>query len=186
MNHQMLLLLMIGVTLGVLLFVGCGAATSTPVPLTVTPTSVPPTATPTAVPPTATPTTVPPTATPTAVPPIATPTPAVLDGVQLLFAHVPGCPHCAYQRPVIREFEERHPEVEVTWVIYYELNSEQRKLIEGTSGHPVMVFYSGDDTRQLVGETSIAALEEEGEAFRGQVEMAGGSVEKRTIGRKCR
>ena len=99
MSYQKLLQQMIGVTLVMLLLVGCGAPTATPIvivvtatpqptamPVPPTATPVPPTATPipptaTPVPPTATatpqptPTPVPPTATPTSVPPTATPTP---------------------------------------------------------------------------------------------------------------
>ena len=96
MSCQKLLQQMVGMTLVMLLLVGCGApaatpvseapaATATPVPPTATPTPVPPTPTPTPVPPTATPTPVPPTATPTPVPPTATPTPvptpAVIAGI---------------------------------------------------------------------------------------------------------
>ena len=82
MSPQKLPQQMIGMTLVLLLLIGCGAPaatpvppTTTPVPPTVTPTPKPPTATPTPVPPTATPTPKPPTATPTPVPPTATPTP---------------------------------------------------------------------------------------------------------------
>jgi ABC-type glycerol-3-phosphate transport system substrate-binding protein len=94
---------------------------------------------------------------------------------KLLFTYSPGCPHCGYQRPIIKEFEDRHPEVEVTWVRYYELNGEQEKLIEGTSGHPMMVFHSGGHTRQVVGRTSLSKLEEEYETFKGQLRKAGRS-----------
>jgi len=108
-------------------------------------------------------------ATLTPVPPTAMPTPAPESSVKLVFAYSPGCPHCAYQKPIITEFEQRHPEVDVIWVRYADLNSEQRRLVEGTSGHPVMVFHSGDHIRQVVGETSIDVLEEEYEVFQGQV-----------------
>jgi len=30
-----------------------------------------------------------------------TATEGTADGVKLLFAHAPRCPHCAYQRPII-------------------------------------------------------------------------------------
>jgi hypothetical protein len=80
MSYQKLLQQMIGVTLFLLLLVGCGApaatpvseapaATSTPVPSAATPTPEPPTATPTPIPPTPEP----PTATPTPIPPTPEP-----------------------------------------------------------------------------------------------------------------
>ncbi len=96
-------------------------------------------------------------------------TATIVDNVNLLFAYSPSCPHCTYQRPVISEFEKKHSEINVTWVKYNDLNDEQRKLIKGTSGHPVMVFYSGSHIRQVVGETSLEALEEEYEAFKRQL-----------------
>ena len=110
MSYKKSLQHMIGVTLVMLLLVGCGAPAATPVPPTATPvpptatptpelptstftpipptpTSVPPTATPTPEPPTPTrtpipptPTPVPPTVTPTPVPPTATPTPVPTTG----------------------------------------------------------------------------------------------------------
>jgi hypothetical protein len=84
MGYQELLRQIIGVTLVMLLLVGCGApaatpvseapaATSTPVSSAATSTPEPPTATPTPLPPTATSTPVPPTPTPTPVPPTPTP-----------------------------------------------------------------------------------------------------------------
>ncbi len=94
---------------------------------------------------------------------------AKASDVKLLFAYSPGCPHCSYQKPIIREFEKKHPEVDVTWVRYYNLNYRQKELIEGTSGHPVMVFYSGGNVRQVVGETSIYTLEEEYGTFKRQL-----------------
>ena len=59
---------------------------------------------------------------------------AAESSVRLLFVHSSGCPHCAYQRPIISEFEQRHRDLTVTWVSYGKLNDEQRRLIEGTSG----------------------------------------------------
>jgi hypothetical protein len=90
MSNQKLLQQMIGVTVVMLLLVGCGAPAATLVPPASTPTPVPPTPmpvpptltptplppTPTPVPPTATLTPIPPTDTPTPVPPTYTPTPA--------------------------------------------------------------------------------------------------------------
>lgn len=87
-------------------------------------------------------------------------------GVRLLFAYSGTCSHCSYQRPIMKEFEGRHPEVEVTWTNYYDLDSDQKQLIKGTSGHPVMVFHDGCDTRQVVGETSLATLEREYVSFK--------------------
>lgn len=98
-----------------------------------------------------------------------------VENVNLLFAYSPSCPHCAYQMPVISEFEKRYPDIKVTWVKYYELNDEQKSIIKGTSGHPVMVFYSGNHIRQVVGETSIEALEEEYIAFKKQLKKTEGS-----------
>jgi len=89
--------------------------------------------------------------------------------VKLLFAYSSTCPHCVYQKPIIREFEVKYPDVEVTSVGYSYLNSEQLRLIEGTSGHPVMVFHSGDHIRQIVGETSLYDLEKEYETFKGKL-----------------
>jgi len=75
MSHRKLLQQMIGVTLVMLLLVGCGAPGSTPVPPTSTPTPIPPTATP--VPPTLTATLPPPTPTLT---PIPTSTTGIIRG----------------------------------------------------------------------------------------------------------
>lgn len=106
--------------------------------------------------------------------------------VKLLFAHSTGCSHCAYQRPIVRRFETRHPEVDVKWVVYHDLDRDQRKLIEGTRGrHPVMVFYSGDHVRQVVGETSLDALEGEYKAFREQLRKPGGSRIEIESGKGC-
>ncbi len=92
-----------------------------------------------------------------------------VDNVSLLFSYSPSCPHCTYQRPIISEFERTHPEINVIQVKYNDLNYEQRSLIAGTSGHPVMVFYSGNHVRQVVRETPIGALEEEYDAFKKQL-----------------
>ncbi len=104
--------------------------------------------------------------------------------VSLLFAHSPGCSHCAYQRPIISEFEQSHRNLKVTRVIYDKLNSEQRRLIEGTSGHPVMVFYSGKCKRQVVGETALGDLEKEYEAFKSGLQdcLQAGTERKTTTG----
>ncbi|MBI2876267.1 MAG: thioredoxin family protein [Candidatus Tectomicrobia bacterium] len=96
-------------------------------------------------------------------------------GVELLFAYSSGCSHCAYQKPIVRKFQERHPEVGVRWVNYSDLNRGDRKLIEGTSGHPVMVFHNGGHVRQMVGETSLSSLEEEYLAFKKQPGGTGAS-----------
>lgn len=101
-----------------------------------------------------------------------TATKATGNGVKLLFAHAAWCPHCAYERPIIQEFVTKHPEVAVSRVSYSDLNREQRTLIEGTSGHPVMVFHKGCHILQVVGETSPAELEQQYQTFVKQV--AGG------------
>ncbi len=108
------------------------------------------------------------------------------SNVNLLFAYSPSCPHCAYQKPIISEFERKHSEIKVTWVEYYALNDEQRRLVEGTSGHPVMVFYNGDYIRQVVGETSRDALEDEYEAFKRQLEKTESSIITTGSYKRCR
>jgi len=92
------------------------------------------------------------------------------SGVELLFAYEPRCPHCEYQIPVIRRFESAYPEVRVTCVRYRDLNGKQKELIKGTRGHPVMVFYTGNCMRQVVGETSEGDLKKEYEAFKNTLE----------------
>lgn len=91
----------------------------------------------------------------------------------LLFYHQPsGCPHCAYQMPQIREFQRRHPDVKVDWRPEGSLNESQRKLLEGTTGHPVMVLVKGDHTRQIVGEASAHDLENTFRGFKQEVRSA--------------
>ena len=107
------------------------------------------------------------------------------ESVKLLFAYSPGCPHCTYQRPIIGEFEKKHPEIGVTWVIYNDLNDEQRRLIKNTIGHPVMVFYSGSNLRQVVGETSLESLENELEIFKNQLGKTEGSITSIRRGGVC-
>jgi hypothetical protein len=91
-------------------------------------------------------------------------------GARMLFAHSPGCSHCAYQRPVVNKFSTAHKELKVTRAVYSKLTASQERLIEGTSGHPVMVFYTkgGDCKRQVVGETPLADLEKEYDTFKQQ------------------
>ncbi len=101
---------------------------------------------------------------PTSMPPTTT-----TSDVRLLFVYSPGCPHCAYQTPIVAEFEEGHPEVEVIEIRCTDLNLEQEGLVAGISGHPVMVFYAGNHVRRIVGETSMTALEGEYEAFKDQL-----------------
>lgn len=119
-----------------------------------------------------------------AVVPASTASSASERTVRLLFVHSPGCPHCAYQRPIVREFEQSHPEVGVTWVRYGELNREQRRLIEGTSGHPVMVFHNGKCIRQVVGETARGDLEKEYDTFKKDLKncLQAGNEKKTTTG----
>jgi len=71
----------------------------------------------------------------------------------------------------------------VSGVWYNDLNREQRKLIEGTSGHPVMVFHKGCHILQVVGETSLAELEQHYQTFVNQVaerKCSSSSAETRT------
>lgn len=113
----------------------------------------------------------------------ATATKATGNGVKLLFAYAAWCPHCAYQRPIIQEFVTKHPEVAVSRVSYSDLDPEQRTLIEGTSGHPVMVFHKGCHILQVVGETSTAEFEQQYQTFVKQVaeeECASPSAATRT------
>ncbi|GEM_PF-3066869 len=93
--------------------------------------------------------------------------------VKLLFAHSSGCGHCAYQRPIVRQFEVQHPEVTVKWVRYADLNREEQQLLDGTTGHPVMVFHGDCHLRQVVGETSLDELEAEYAVFKKQLKEAG-------------
>lgn len=107
-------------------------------------------------------------------PPTATPRPAA----RLLLAYSPGCPHCAYQRAIVNGFQTAHPEVKVTRVEYSDLSAAQRNLIAGTSGHPVMVFYSddSDDIRQIVGETPLGQMNTEYRIFLNEVAKPGRST----------
>ena len=100
------------------------------------------------------------------------------ENAKLFFAYSPGCPHCEYQKPIINRFTQKHPGVRLTRAQYASLNAHQRKLIEGTSGHPVMVFYKGNCIRQVVGETSLKELEEEYAAFK---EECSGPEKSKTV-----
>ncbi|MGH6819344.1 MAG: hypothetical protein ACREDU_00595, partial [Methylocella sp.] len=99
---------------------------------------------------------------------------------RMLFAYSPGCPHCEYERPIVSRFVKKHPELETTTTRYQDLSQAQESLVEGTSGHPVMVFHRGDCTHQVVGETSLSELESEYTAFKEQ--CAGGSTERVSTG----
>ena len=89
-------------------------------------------------------------------------------GAELLFAYSPSCSHCAYQRPIIAKFSDKHKGLITTTAEYSRLNQAQKSLISGTSGHPVMVFHQGDCLRQVVGETSLSDLEKEYADFKNQ------------------
>jgi len=91
----------------------------------------------------------------------SSPTVESVDGLKLLFVWGTGCTHSAYEKPIITEFQTAHPEVQVTWVNSSELSSEQQQLVAGTSGTPVMVFYSGAYIRQYMGEADLQTLETE-------------------------
>jgi ABC-type glycerol-3-phosphate transport system substrate-binding protein len=105
---------------------------------------------------------------------------------ELLFVHALGCPHCAAQRPIIEKFSELYPEVKVTWVEYSKITPEQQRLIEGTQGHPVMVFHQGGDVRQILGETAINMMEREFAIFkREQVATPGDSLVLGHSGATC-
>ncbi|MGH8557339.1 MAG: hypothetical protein ACRESZ_07725 [Methylococcales bacterium] len=99
---------------------------------------------------------------------------------RMLFAYSPGCPHCEYQRPIINRFVKNHPGLKTTTTRYHNLIPAQESLIEGTSGHPVMVFHRGDCARQVVGESSFSELESEYAAF--QQQCAQGEAQKVSTG----
>ncbi len=93
--------------------------------------------------------------------------------VSLLFYHQPyGCSHCAYQMPKIREFQKRHPEINLKWRSVGTLSQSERKLLKGISGHPVMVFYKGEHWSRVVGETSLDESEEELDDFEKEVKKS--------------
>ncbi len=102
------------------------------------------------------------TVTPTSIPLITT------SDVKLLFVYSPGCSQSANQTPIIVEFGEKNPDVEVIQVSHSDLNNEQEGLISGIIGYPIMVFHDENHVRRIVGETSMATLEEEYRAFKEQ------------------
>lgn len=123
------------------------------------------------------------------------PQPTVTQGtepVSLLFAHVSTCPHCRYEMPIIAEFEKKYPWVTVIHKNYFDLSREEQALIAGTSGHPVMVFFTGNSTckRQIIGETSLTALETQLDAFQHSIPAckAGATAPTETyqMGSTCR
>lgn len=106
-------------------------------------------------------------------------------GKNLLFAYSPDCPRCSYQRPIIDEFARNHPEISVQRAEYSRLNAEQRQLIRGTSGHPVMVFSSGNDVTRVRGETELTVLEKEYEQFKRKLGSPEGSFDTGGSGIVC-
>ncbi len=59
----------------------------------------------------------------------------------------------------IRKFQESHPDVDVVWrSVGQPLSVKERALLSGTSGHPIMVFWSGDNQSVVIGETSSEEL----------------------------
>jgi thiol-disulfide isomerase/thioredoxin len=89
--------------------------------------------------------------------------------VQLLFAYSSTCLACMYEKPIITEFAQKHPEVNVTLVEYSLLNQQQKQLIAGTNGNPTMVFYRGDTMRQISGQLAGAMFEREFTVFQAQL-----------------
>jgi thiol-disulfide isomerase/thioredoxin len=89
-------------------------------------------------------------------------TPVGRERVSLLFYHEPNhCPHCAYEMPQIRQFQRSHRDVDVVWrSVDQPLSSKERALLSGTSGHPIMVFWSGEDQSAIVGETTHEDLDQ--------------------------
>jgi hypothetical protein len=144
MNYQKLLQQMIGVTLVMLLLVGCGTPATIPTPVvivvTATPqptlTPAPPTATP--VPPTATPTPLPPTATPTPVPPTPTPTPSIPAGTirGVLINAVTGEPLSGYLELMLAWEAEQDPSGG-------EITNIKAPFIDGKVYQPIVVDEKG-------------------------------------------
>ena len=86
--------------------------------------------------------------------------PAAQTDVQLLFAYSSTCLACMYEKQIITEFAQKHPEVKVTLVEYGLLNQRQKQLIEGTNGNPTMVFYRATPSGKLVGSSPMRCLKE--------------------------
>jgi thiol-disulfide isomerase/thioredoxin len=101
--------------------------------------------------------------------------PAAETGVQLLFAYSSTCAACMYEKPIITEFAQKHPEVKVTLVEYSLLNPRQKQLIAGTNGNPTMVFYRGDTIRQISGQLAGAMFEREFTVFQAQLSQLASS-----------
>jgi thiol-disulfide isomerase/thioredoxin len=102
--------------------------------------------------------------------------PVAASQPELLFVYSPGCPHCTAQQPIIDEFAQLYPDLPITRVEYSQLDTGQQQLIDGTRGHPVIVFHQGEDIRQLVGATAINMMEREFALFKTeQVAVPGAS-----------
>ena len=78
--------------------------------------------------------------------------------VKLFFYHFSWCPHCVYEVDKVNQFLKQHPEVK-------EVYQNNNNLLEGTSGHPVIVFFKGNCIKQIVGETDRNELENQYNEF---------------------
>ena len=92
--------------------------------------------------------------------------------IELLFYYSPECTHGSWQSPTITAFQRKHPEVIVTWRKIKELKRGERKLIEGTEGHPVMTFHEGENVMSIVGTAMIEGLEAYLKEFQGGLKEA--------------
>ncbi|MFQ5585665.1 MAG: peptidoglycan-binding protein [Thermodesulfobacteriota bacterium] len=92
--------------------------------------------------------------------------------IELLFYYSPDCTHGAWQIPTITAFQKKHPEVIVTWRTIKELKRDERQLLEGTEGHPVMAFHEGENVMRIVGTAMIEGLEAYLKEFQEGVEEA--------------
>lgn len=94
--------------------------------------------------------------------------------VNLLFYHEPNhCPHCRYEMPQIRAFQQNHGDVNVIWRPVGTTSARERELLRGVSGHPIMAFYTDDGHKMLVrGETPAAELDTKLNNFKRDVLIA--------------
>ncbi|MCP3677771.1 MAG: peptidoglycan-binding protein [Deltaproteobacteria bacterium] len=92
--------------------------------------------------------------------------------IELLFYYSPDCTHGSWQSPTITAFQKKHPEVIVTWRKGKELKRDERRLIEGTEGNPVMAFHEGESIMSIVGTAMIEGLEAYLKEFQGGLKEA--------------
>jgi hypothetical protein len=94
--------------------------------------------------------------------------------ISMLFYHEPDhCPHCRYEMPQVRSFQQNHSEVNVIWRPAGTASARERELLRGVSGHPIMAFYTDDGHTMLVrGETSTAELDAKLSGFKKDISVA--------------